>query len=146
MKESICIGIGAVGSAIATLFGGWTDALVTLIIFMAIDYISGLAVALIFKRSTKTESGAASSAIGWKGLAKKGMTLAIVLIGHRLDVVFGIDYIQTAVIIGFLANELISITENAGLMGVPMPAIVKKAIDVLTSKADVDITKEDNNV
>lgn len=143
MKESICIGIGAVGSAIAAIFGGWTDALVTLIIFMAIDYISGLAVALIFKRSTKTESGAASSAIGWKGLAKKGMTLAIVLIGHRLDVVFGIDYIQTAVIIGFLANELISITENAGLMGVPMPAIVRKAIDVLTSKADVDITKED---
>lgn len=143
MKESICIGIGAVGSAIASFFGGWDTALETLIILMVIDYISGLAVAMVFKRSTKTESGAASSAIGWKGLFKKGMTLAIVLIGYRLDVVFGIDYIRTAVIIGFLANELISITENAGLMGVPMPDIVKRAIDVLTTKSKVEITKED---
>lgn len=142
MKESICIGIGAVGSAIATLFGGWTDALITLLIFMAVDYLSGLAVAGIFHKSSKTDSGAISSAVGWKGLAKKIMTLAIVAIGYRLDIVFGIDYIRTAVIIAYLANELISITENAGLMGVPMPAIVKKAIDVLTSKADVDI-KED---
>lgn len=136
MKEGICTGIGVVGSLIASAFGGWDAALITLILFMAIDYVSGLLVAGVFHNSKKTETGTLESRAGWKGLCRKGMTLLFVLIAYRLDLAIGVDYIRNAVIIGFMANELISIVENAGLMGLPLPAVVSKAIDVLTKQAE----------
>lgn len=135
MKEAICTGVGVVGSFIAGLFGGWDGALITLLLFMAIDYVSGLVVAGVFKKSKKTETGTLQSLAGWKGLCRKCMTLLFVLIAYRLDLVIGTSYIRDAVIIGFIANELISIVENAGLMGVPLPTVISKAIDLLTSKS-----------
>ena len=138
MKDMICAGIGAVGGWISWLLGGWDTAVVTLVIFMAIDYISGLAVAGVFHASRKTDSGALESRAGWKGLCKKAMTLLFVLVAHRLDMVIGTTYIRDAVVIAFVANELISIVENAGLMGVPMPAAIEKAIDILQRKVDKD--------
>ena len=136
MKEGICTAVGVVGSAIAAAFGGWDQALVTLVIFMVIDYLSGLIVAGIFHNSRKTENGALESRAGWKGLCRKGMTLLVVLVANRLDLAIGVDYIRNAVIIGFIANELISIVENAGLMGIPLPSAIKKAIEILTQKAE----------
>ena len=68
MKDMICAGLGAVGGWISWLLGGWDSAVVTLLIFMAIDYISGLAVAGVFHASRKTDSGALESRAGWKGL------------------------------------------------------------------------------
>lgn len=138
MKDIICAGLGAVGGWISWLLGGWDSAVVTLLIFMAIDYISGLAVAGVFHASRKTDSGALESRAGWKGLCKKAMTLLFVLIAHRLDMVIGTTYIRDAVVIAFVANELISIVENAGLMGVPMPAAIENAIDILQKKVDKD--------
>lgn len=138
MKDMICAGIGAVGGWISWLLGGWDTAVVTLVIFMAIDYISGLAVAGVFHASRKTDSGALESRAGWKGLCKKAMTLLFVLVAHRLDMVIGTTYIRDAVVIAFVANELISIVENAGLMGVPMPAAIENAIDILQKKVDKD--------
>ena len=136
MREMICTITGAVGGAIAWGLGGWDASLVTLILFMVIDYVSGLMVAGVFHKSKKTENGALQSGAGWKGLCKKGMTLLFVLIAHRLDLAVGTTYIRDAVIIGFMANELISIVENAGLMGLPLPGAVTKAIDILTNKAE----------
>lgn len=136
MKDIVCAGIGAVGGAIAALFGGWSSAMATLLIFMAIDYITGMVVAGVFHKSGKSENGALESRAGWKGLCKKGMTLLFVLIAHRLDLSIGVSYMRDAVIIGFMANELISITENAGLMGVPLPAVITKAIDILKGKSE----------
>lgn len=136
IKEGICTGIGVIGSIIASLFGGWDTGLVTLVIFMGIDYVSGLVVAGIFHNSNKTESGALESKAGWKGLCRKCMTLLFVLIAYRLDLALGVNYIRDAVIIGFIANELISIVENAGLMGLPLPDAINKAIDVLTQKKE----------
>ena len=138
MKDMICAGIGAVGGWISWLLGGWDTAVVTLVIFMAIDYISGLAVAGVFHASRKTDSGALESRAGWKGLCKKAMTLLFVLVAHRLDLVIGTTYIRDAVVIAFVANELISIVENAGLMGVPLPAAIENAIDILQRKVDKD--------
>lgn len=135
MKSSICTATGVIGGFVASLFGGWSAALTTLVIFMGIDYLSGLLVAGVFHNSSKTESGALESKAGWKGLCRKGMTLLIVLIGYRLDLAIGVNYIKDAVTIAFIANETISIVENAGLMGVPMPEIITKAIDVLNSKS-----------
>lgn len=145
MKQGVCTGIGVVGSFIASLFGGWDTALITLLIFMAIDYISGLVVAGIFHKSKKTETGSLESKAGWKGLCRKCMPLLFVMIAYRLDLVIGSDYIRNAVIIGFIANETISIVENAGLMGVPLPAVITKAIDILTSKAKTDKKDGDEN-
>jgi len=141
MKNAICTAVGVVGGFIANLFGGWDAALTTLILAMAIDYASGLIVAGVFHKSKKSESGALESRAGWKGLCRKGMSLLIVLIGHRLDLAIGVAYIREALIIGFIANETISIVENAGLMGLPLPAVITKAIDVLTQKADATTTQ-----
>lgn len=135
MKMKICTVIGTIGSFIASLFGGWDAALMTLVIFMGIDYFSGLLVAGVFHNSKKTESGTLESRAGWKGLCRKGMTLLFVLIAYRLDLAIGVNYIRDAVIIGFIANELISIVENAGLMGVPLPDVINKAVDILTTKS-----------
>ena len=136
IKEGICTGIGVIGSIIASEFGGWDTGLVTLLIFMGIDYFSGLVVAGVFHKSNKTESGALESKAGWKGLCRKCMTLLFVLIAYRLDLALGVSYIRDAVIIGFMANELISIVENAGLMGLPLPDAINKAIDVLTEQKE----------
>lgn len=135
MTKNILISIvGIVGSAIASAFGGWTTGLTTLVIFMAIDYITGLIVAGVFHKSTKTETGTLESRAGFKGLCRKGAMLLVVLVAYRLDLAVGTAYIKDAVIIAFIANEAISIIENAGLMGVPMNDTIKNAIDVLQKK------------
>lgn len=136
MNKAICTGIGVVGSAIAALFGGWDAALITLMIFMAVDYVTGLLVAGVFHNSEKTPNGTLESRAGWKGLCRKGVSLLIVLVACRLDVVMGSNFIRDAVVIAFIANETLSIIENAGLMGVPIPAIIVKAVEVLKKKAE----------
>ena len=130
--------VGVIGAAISELFGGWDAALTTLVMFMAIDYASGLIVAGIFHKSSKSETGGLNSQIGWQGICRKGITLAIVLIASRLDILIGTSYIKDAVIIAFCSNELISIVENAGLVGIPMPDVILKAIDILKNGGDVN--------
>lgn len=136
MKSFICTALGAIGAGIAAAFGGWSAALTTLIIFMAIDYISGLILAGVFHRSSKTESGALESKAGWKGLCRKGLTLLIVVVASRLDVMLGTTFVKDAVCIAYICNEAISIIENAGLMGVPIPKAVKNAIEILKKKGE----------
>lgn len=143
MKNTVVAGIGIIGSFISTMLGGWDTGLATLCILMAVDYITGWIVAGVFKNSEKSESGGLSSTAGFKGLAKKGVMLLFVLVAYRLDLTVGSTYIRDAVIIAFIANEVISITENAGLMGIPIPAVIIKAIDVLKNddkkgKGDTD--------
>lgn len=134
MKGYVTTAFGVVGGFIASLFGGWDAALTTLVIFMGIDYVTGLIVAGVFHNSGKTESGTLESRAGWKGLCRKGMTLLIVLIACRLDLIMNTNFVRDAVVIGYIANETISIVENAGLMGLPIPSAITKAIEVLTKK------------
>lgn len=136
-KNMICSVIGIIGAAIAEFLGGWDSAVITLIIFMAVDYISGLVVAGVFQKSPKSENGGLESKAGFKGLCRKCMTLIFVMIAHRLDLMLGTDYLRNAVIIGFCANELVSILENAGTMGLPLPEPIINAVDVLKSKKEV---------
>ena len=126
--------IGAIGGVIASAFGGWDAALSTLLIFMGIDYVTGLIVAGVFHKSQKSKSGSLESRAGWKGLCRKGVSLLIVLIACRLDILMGTTFIRDGVIIAYIVNEIISIIENAGLMGIPIPAVITKAIEVLKSK------------
>ena len=138
LKTVICTIAGLVGSLFARLFGGWSEDFVTLLILMAADFGMGLILAGVFHKSNKSESGNLDSRAGWKGLCKKGVTLCVVLIAHRLDLSLGTDYIRTAAIIAFIVNEGLSIVENAGLMGVPLPGVITKAIAILKQKEDED--------
>lgn len=136
MKNIICAIIGIIGSFIANAFGGWSAALTTLLIFMAIDYLSGLIVAGVFHASPKSENGTLESRAGWKGLIRKCMTLLAVLIGARLDILLGTSYIKDAMVIAFCVNELLSIIENWGLMGLPMPKVMSDAVELLKAKSE----------
>lgn len=134
MKAYICSAIGLIGGSIAYLFGGWDASMVTLLICMMCDYITGLIVAGVFHKSKKTKTGNLESRAGWKGICKKFVTLLFIIIANRLDMQMGTQFIRDAVCITFITNELLSIVENAGLMGIPLPDALTKAIAVLHNK------------
>lgn len=134
MKQGICTILGILGSTLAAAFGGWDAAMAALVTCMAVDYISGSMVALVFHKSTKSETGAYNSAYGLKGLCKKGLILLFVLVSVQIDRMLGADYVRDAVCIGFCSNEVLSIVENLGLAGVPMPEAVTKALEQLQKK------------
>ena len=136
MREFKFMGFATMDITIANFIGGWGSAIHTLLIFMGIDMVLGLLLAGVFKRSKGTESGGISSEASFRGLVKKGIMLVLVYMGYRLDVVLEMNVIHYAVIIAFTLHEAISIIENAGLMGVPIPSALAKAIDVLKSKAN----------
>lgn len=134
MKNVIVSAIGTVGSCIAAALGGWDSAIIALVSFMAIDYITGIVVALVFHKSNKTASGGLESSAGMKGLCKKCMILLLVVVANLLDQQMGASYIRDGVCIAFMANELLSIVENASLMGLPIPKVITDALDVLHAK------------
>ena len=136
IKIFILSGVACVGAAIASLFGGWTGAMTTLVILMLIDYVTGIIVAGVFHASPKSSGGALSSAAGFKGICRKFVILLIVVVACRVDLLMDTNIIRDATCIGFCANELVSITENAGLMGIPLPRKLVEAIEVLRGDND----------
>jgi toxin secretion/phage lysis holin len=142
IKNSILTVLAAVGSFIANQLGGWDIALGVLIAFIALDYITGLLVAGVFKKSEKTEDGKLSSAASLKGLIRKGVMLLIVWVACLLDTLTGADYVRTAVILFFIGNEGLSIIENVGLMGVPLPKFLKNALEAMKDKNDDPTAKQ----
>lgn len=138
LKLSIMGAIGVVGGTLTSFLGGWSNDLITLLIFMAIDLITGIIVAGVFHASKKTTGGAIESNAMFKGICKKLFMILFVAMMYRIDLMFDISYIRTAAIIGFIANEFISIVENAGLMGMPLPSVITKALELLKSKASED--------
>ena len=131
MKQMICTTLGVLGGALSWIFGGWDAALVALLICMGVDYLSGSIVALVFHNSRKTDTGAYDSGYGLKGLCKKCLMLLFVLAAVQMDRVLDVDYVRDAVCIGFCTNEILSITENLGLAGVPLPQAVVHALEQL---------------
>lgn len=136
IKIFILSGVACVGAAIASLFGGWTGAMTTLVILMLIDYVTGIIVAGVFHNSPKCSGGALSSAVGFKGICRKFVILLIVVVACRVDLLMDTNIIRDATCIGFCVNELVSITENAGLMGIPLPRKLVEAIEVLRGDND----------
>lgn len=122
----------AVIGAMAGLFGEWTLALTILVVMMAVDYITGIMVAVTGK-SPKTEGGGLSSKIGFVGLAKKGFIMLIVLVATMLDRAIGNSTMifQMATVFYYIANEGLSILENADLMGVPFPAFIQERLETM---------------
>ena len=124
--------LAGVAGAICGLFGEWTTTLTILVVVMAIDYISGVLVAACGK-SPKTEAGGLSSKVGFIGIAKKGFIMLLVLLATMLDKAIGNETMvfQTSLVFYYIANEGLSVLENAALMGLPFPEKLKKALETL---------------
>ena len=127
--------LSAAGSAVANLLGGWDAALQTLCIMMAADYLTGVVCALVWKKSPKTTDGAYESKASIKGLFRKAGILLAVMVAYQLDALSGTDFIRTSTILFFTANDGLSVLENLGLMGLPIPQAVKNAFEVLRDKS-----------
>jgi len=133
-KELLCTIVGVITAAGVKLFGGWNPTIFALLICMGIDLVTGFMVAAVFHRSPKTESGGAESNAMFKGLCRKLAMIFLLVLAHQLDVVIGVDYIMLAATYGFLANEALSIVENAGLMGIVKSDALVNAIEVLKQR------------
>lgn len=136
-KQLALAALAAVGSVAAQSLGGWDAALQTFLCCMVVDYVSGTVVAGVFQHSRKSESGALDSRAGFRGLCKKGAELLLVLVAAQLDqILSGGAYARTAVLLFLTTNEGLSILENLGLMGVPYPAFLRSALEVLQKQGD----------
>ncbi|BFH15427.1 phage holin family protein [Paenibacillus melissococcoides] len=120
---------GLLGGIVAFLFGNWSPLLSLFIIAIAIDYISGIAASL-------REGKGLSSEVGFWGLTRKGLMLFIVILAHHMDTVFGTVWIREGAISFYLANELVSIVENYGRLGLPLPPKLRKFITSLKNNED----------
>ena len=137
MLDKILKAACAVAGAVAGIFGEWTVLLTILLTAMVIDYISGLIVAA-FGKSPKTEAGGLSSKVGFVGLAKKGFIMLVVLVATLLDKAIGNSTMifQSAATCYYIANECLSVVENAVLIGLPVPAIIKNALEEMRHRND----------
>ena len=124
--------VAAAGGAIAALFGGFDGLMTTLVVFTAIDYATGVCKAIVQKRL--------SSEIGYKGIIRKAVMFFIIIMAHLIDAyllslsVGGGEIVRDAVVCFFLANEGISILENAALIGLPVPKTLKQILLQLRAK------------
>lgn len=136
IKNGILAGLAVFGSFAANALGGWDASLQVLIALMVADYITGVLVAAVWHKSSKSSSGTLNSVAGFKGILKKCAILLLVWIGVLLDQAIGSAYARTAVVLFFVGNEGISLLENLGLMGVPFPAFLRRALEALRDKGD----------
>ena len=134
MRDNILTIIGAIFGAIGALSSYLDSIIVTLVVFMVIDFIIGLIAASVFKVSKHGEFGL-ESRVCWKGIYKKGIALLICLMAYYFDRLLGTVFIHNAVAIGFIVSESISIIENAGLIGIPVPVQLKDAISILKKQS-----------
>ena len=135
MKNAALVSAASIGGVMSSLWGGWDGILKALLVCMAVDYITGIAVAAIGK-SSKSLTGRISSNAAVTGLLKKGFELLVVLVAAQLEGVAGSGFIRDTVVLFFIGSEGISIVENGGLLGVPLPASVKKWFEVLRDNND----------
>lgn len=131
MQEStfIKLFITCMGATMSILFGGVDLIFRVLLLFIALDYITGLMKGFLNK--------SLSSAIGWKGLMRKVGILIAVIVAHQMDKIAGTQIVRNGVITFFLANEGISLTENLSVMGVPIPKIMLDTLKIWKDKEEL---------
>ena len=129
--------LAAAAGGLLGLLGAWTQMHTILVAFMALDYITGCVVAAL-RRSPKTEGGGLSSKVGFIGLAKKGFVLAVVLLAALLDRALGNTTMafQGATVCYYIANEGLSVLENAALLDVPLPRRLREALEALREEKE----------
>ena len=136
IKNGALAVLAAIGAFIANALGGWDVLLRVLVGMMATDYLTGLLIAGIWKKSNKSESGALDSRAGFKGLVRKCMILLLVYVAVLLDAAIGTHYVRAAVILFYIGNEGLSLLENLCIMGVPHPKFLEDVLQVLKDKGD----------
>lgn len=142
VKNVVLAAAAALGSFAANALGGWDAPLKLLIALMIADYITGVLVALVWHKSNKSKTGTLSSKAGFVGLCKKSVILLVVWVAVMLDSAVGSQYIRGAVILFFVGNEGISLLENLGIMGVPYPDFLKRALEAVRDKGDRGDSKD----
>ncbi|RKN85424.1 phage holin family protein [Paenibacillus ginsengarvi] len=121
--------VGVAGAILNYMFGGWNELVQLFFLLIAVDYVTGVAASL--------KSGAGlNSAKGFWGIWKKGLMIVIVMLGHRFDLLLETELFMAGFIYFYMANELISITENCGILGVPLPEKLRKLIEILKNKQE----------
>jgi toxin secretion/phage lysis holin len=135
--DKIIKAVAVVAGAIAGLYGGWSAMLTTLVVMMAIDYVTGVLVAAL-GRSPKTEGGGLSSKVGFIGIAKKGIIMLIVLLATLLDQAIGnVTFVfQGMTVAYYIANEGLSILENADALNIPTPKFIHDRLERMRAEAD----------
>ena len=136
IKNCVLAAFAAVGTVAAQALGGWDAAMQVLVALMAADYLTGVLVAAVWQRSRKTESGALDSKAGAQLLPFDRYRERRDLLGVLLDNALGETYIRMAVMLFFVGNEGLSLLENLGLMGVPFPAFLERALEALREQGD----------
>lgn len=132
VKQTMEIGIKTVlvfgGTAVSFLFGAWHISLTILLVVMAIDFITGIA--------KGAYQGKLRSAVGAKGILKKGMIMLVIILANMLDLLSGsgMPVFRTMAVFFYIGNEGISILENLGQMGVPVPKALAKYIEQLNNE------------
>lgn len=127
------------GSIINFAFGTWSEHLTFLLVAMGVDIVTGMTASL-------KEGRGLSSSAGSIGLSKKGGILLVILLSHRIDILLEISNItMMAAIYFYIANELVSITENFGRNGIPLPNVIKQAIAVLKNKGGINDDNKTSN-
>lgn len=119
LKAGLTTAIGVIGWFV----GGYDTMIITLLIFIVIDYLSGVMCAIINKKL--------SSEVGFKGIFKKIMIILLVGLTNLLGQATGVEGLRYIIISFYLANEGISIIENASVMGLPVPEKVKDILEQL---------------
>ena len=136
-KLEVSVVCGILAGVFSQIFGEWSQDLFALIIFMGVDFVTGILVAILFRKSPKSKNGGLSSKTCWRGIAKKVVTLLMVAVAHQADIILDAGYLRNAVVIAFCASETISIMENASAMGVlpaPVQKIMDKILDMFNNK------------
>lgn len=134
IKNLIVVTFGSIGSLLSFLLGGFDSVMKALLIFMVIDFLSGLILAIVFKKSKKTVNGRLSSQAGILGLTKKIFILFLVAVATQLDIILGTAFIRDGTVIGFISMEGISIIENSSLAGLPIPKVLKNTLEIISKK------------
>lgn len=116
------------GAIVGFTFGHWTESLSFLLVIMVVDYVSGTLASL-------RDGKGLSSNVGFWGLAKKGLMLLIVIVAHRIDKVLGADVAMSGAVYFYIVNELLSVIENYGRLGLPLPDKLRSAIQILRNRA-----------
>jgi len=128
MENSFKTVVAIGGTAVSYLFGGWSTLLGVLLAFVVMDYLSGMVAAGI--------EGQLSSSVGLKGIARKVFIFGMVAVAHLVDTAIADGHVfRDATIFFYLANELLSIVENSGRIGLPVPDLIKQAVEILKGKS-----------
>ncbi|GAB6988595.1 phage holin family protein [Paenibacillus pini] len=132
MNPLIINGVSALaGGFLALAFGSWNQILSIFLITILIDYITGVLASI-------KEGSGLDSQIGFWGVTRKALMLLVIVLAHQMDQVMGSggDVIKTGAIYFYMSNELISITENYGRLGLPLPDKIRRIIAVLRNKEE----------